>query len=198
MGNDQMLLLLVLLDLLDFKSSLKFQPSFSYRVNGVFPMNINGFSFEYYPIVTQVVRINGKDYATAYQPDFDYRIMEIYQPNLQSQMASLIHRVQHELKIKITFHKATKKEMPAPSSPKGAFDLKERPTLKTSDVARLLNVSHMTIVRWANDGTLPFQKSVKGHRRFKRSDVEKLIKGQALSPNPTITPSKSELIIGKA
>jgi len=151
-------------------------------------MNINNFSFEYYPVVTQVFRINGKDYATAYQPDFDYRIMEIYQPNLQSQMASLIHRVQHELKIKIGFFKATKKTLPPPSSPKGSFDLKERATLKTSDVARLLNVSHMTVVRWSNDGTLSFQKSLKGHRRFKRSDVEKLLAPQVPSPTPTEVP----------
>ena len=38
--------------------------------------------------------------------------------------------------------------------------------LTTKQVARLLNVSEATVKRWADDGLLPSEKTVGGHRRF--------------------------------
>ena len=157
-------------------------------------MNNNGFAPEYYPIVTQVIRMNGKVYARAYQPDFDYLVMEIYQPKLQSQMASLIYRVQSELKIKIELLKIEGKPRPSPSKPRGSFDPDTHFELSTSQVARLLNVSSMTVVRLSDGGSLPCKKTPKGFRRFKRTDIEKYLSNDTLgigdaSPTlPTVSP----------
>ena len=159
-------------------------------------MNNNGFRPELYPIITQVVRMNGKEYARAYQPDFDYLIMEIYQPKLQSQMASLIYRVQSELKIKNELLKIEVKPSPVPSHPKGAFDLDSHFELSTAEAARLLKVSSMTIVRMANDGILPCKKMSKGYRRFKRTDVDKFLSSN--DPSPTLSTSASVSLSGNS
>jgi len=159
-------------------------------------MNNNGFRPELYPIITQVVRMNGKEYARAYQPDFDYLIMEIYQPKLQSQMASLIYRVQSELKIKNELLKVEGKPSPLASHPKGAFDLDSHFEFSTAEAARLLKVSSMTIVRMANNGTLPCKKIPNGYRRFKRADVEKLLPSN--DPSPTLSTSGGAPLSGNA
>lgn len=42
-------------------------------------------------------------------------------------------------------------------------------------VARLLFVSARTVSRWADQGRIPHVVTLGGHRRFRRSDVVKLI-----------------------
>jgi excisionase family DNA binding protein len=47
--------------------------------------------------------------------------------------------------------------------------------LAPGDVARLLFVSPRTVSRWADQGRIPHVVTLGGHRRFRRSDVVKLI-----------------------
>lgn len=53
-----------------------------------------------------------------------------------------------------------------------------REYLTVSEVAELFHVSSKTVVRWANDGKLPYMATLGGHRRFPRSAVEALVEGQ--------------------
>jgi excisionase family DNA binding protein len=54
--------------------------------------------------------------------------------------------------------------------------------LTTNEVAELARVSRQTVWRWAEDGVLPTAVELpSGHRRFRRSDVEKLITPKAAS-----------------
>jgi excisionase family DNA binding protein len=46
--------------------------------------------------------------------------------------------------------------------------------LRTSEVAGLLHVSEKTVSRWAKDGKLPFTRTLGGHRRYVRADIEAL------------------------
>lgn len=46
----------------------------------------------------------------------------------------------------------------------------ERP-LTTTQVAQLLRVSASTVVSWANDGRLPYHRTLGGQRRFWRADI---------------------------
>ena len=50
------------------------------------------------------------------------------------------------------------------------------PTLRTSDVARLLNVHGNTVRRWSNKGILKaYCIGSRGDRRFKRKDINRLL-----------------------
>lgn len=40
-------------------------------------------------------------------------------------------------------------------------------------------ISISTLVRWQNEGKLPATKTLGGHRRFRRSDIEALMHEQA-------------------
>lgn len=53
-----------------------------------------------------------------------------------------------------------------------------RDYLTVSEVADLFHVSSKTVVRWANDGKLPYMATLGGHRRFPRSPIEALVAGQ--------------------
>jgi excisionase family DNA binding protein len=44
--------------------------------------------------------------------------------------------------------------------------------LMPAEVAALFHVSAKTVARWAATGKLPSQRTLGGHRRFLRSDVE--------------------------
>jgi excisionase family DNA binding protein len=48
------------------------------------------------------------------------------------------------------------------------------PFLSTSHVADLLHVSPKTIARWANDGRLPSQRTLGGHRRSPEQAIRQL------------------------
>ncbi len=45
-----------------------------------------------------------------------------------------------------------------------------------SEVAELFRVDPKTIARWANTGKIPAIRTLGGHRRFRRADVEILWK----------------------
>ena len=51
----------------------------------------------------------------------------------------------------------------------------EREYLTPGEVARALHVSPKTIIRWANEGRIPYTMTLGGHRRFQRADVEAVV-----------------------
>ena len=53
-------------------------------------------------------------------------------------------------------------------------DAEERDFLTPGQVAELLHVSPKTVSRWASQGLLPCLVTLGGHRRFRRSDVERI------------------------
>lgn len=62
-------------------------------------------------------------------------------------------------------------------SPKGcrAMTRTSRPTyLRTSEVAGLLHVSPKTVSRWAQEGKLPFLRTLGGHRRYPDNEIRAL------------------------
>lgn len=42
-------------------------------------------------------------------------------------------------------------------------------------VAQMFSVDPKTVVRWANEGKLPCFRTIGGHRRFRKADVDKLL-----------------------
>ncbi len=46
--------------------------------------------------------------------------------------------------------------------------------LSPAQVAKLFHVDPKTVARWANSGKLPALRTLGGHRRFLRKDVEAL------------------------
>lgn len=62
----------------------------------------------------------------------------------------------------------------------------KRDYLTVSEVADLFHVSAKTVVRWANDGRLPYMATLGGHRRFPRGPIEGMVAGQHRgTPGPT-------------
>lgn len=53
-----------------------------------------------------------------------------------------------------------------------------RDYMTVSEVAELFHVSSKTVVRWANDGKLPYMATLGGHRRFPRQPIEALVADQ--------------------
>ena len=64
-------------------------------------------------------------------------------------------------------------ETPMQNKPKAKRDY-----LTVSEVADLFHVSAKTVVRWANDGRLPYMATLGGHRRFPRGPIEGMVAGQ--------------------
>lgn len=54
----------------------------------------------------------------------------------------------------------------------------KRDYLTVSEVADLFHVSAKTVVRWANDGRLPYMATLGGHRRFPRGPIEAMVAAQ--------------------
>lgn len=52
---------------------------------------------------------------------------------------------------------------------------RRRDYLTVSEVAELFHVTPKTVVRWANDGRLPYMATLGGHRRFPRKHIETLV-----------------------
>jgi excisionase family DNA binding protein len=46
--------------------------------------------------------------------------------------------------------------------------------IASAEVARILHVSPKTISRWAKEGRLPFIRTLGGHRRYPKSEIEGL------------------------
>ena len=51
----------------------------------------------------------------------------------------------------------------------------KRTYLRTAEVADLLHVSPKTVSRWAQDGKLPFLRTLGGHRRYPEAEIRELI-----------------------
>lgn len=60
----------------------------------------------------------------------------------------------------------------------GKRDKPKRDYFTVSEVANLFHVSSKTVVRWANDGKLPYMATLGGHRRFPRAAIEDMAAGQ--------------------
>jgi len=55
------------------------------------------------------------------------------------------------------------------------MDMELDPLMSPEELARYLNVSYMTIIRWVKSGKIKSRKV--GHRlRFKKEDIEELLK----------------------
>ena len=51
--------------------------------------------------------------------------------------------------------------------------------LRTAQVAELLQLSPKTISRWAQEGRLPFFRTLGGHRRYPDADIRALLETQS-------------------
>ena len=51
--------------------------------------------------------------------------------------------------------------------------------LRTTQVAELLQVSPKTVSRWAQEGRLPYLRTLRGHRRYPDAEIRALL--EALS-----------------
>lgn len=68
------------------------------------------------------------------------------------------------------------------------MDLSDYEDLMTpAQVARVLALDPKTVTRWARAGTVPCITLPSGHRRFRRSDVDKL-----LGRGPAATPAQAD------
>ena len=60
--------------------------------------------------------------------------------------------------------------------------------LRTAQVAKLLHVSPTTVSRWAQEGMLPYLRTLGGHRRYPDAEIRALV--ETLSePSPAGQPS---------
>ena len=48
--------------------------------------------------------------------------------------------------------------------------------LRTAQVAELLHVSPKTVSRWAQEGRLPYVRTLGGHRRYPDAEIRELVK----------------------
>lgn len=55
---------------------------------------------------------------------------------------------------------------------------REDPLLTPGEVAKLFRVDPKTVTRWAVAGRIPSIRTPGGHRRFRESEVEALLKGE--------------------
>lgn len=56
--------------------------------------------------------------------------------------------------------------------------------ITTSDVARMLHVSPKTVSRWAKEGRLPCMRTLGGHRRYPKIEIERLALSLAVQTPP--------------
>ena len=56
--------------------------------------------------------------------------------------------------------------MPTPTEPR---------YLRTAQVAELLHVSPKTVSRWAQEGRLPYLRTLGGHRRYPDAEIRALL-----------------------
>ena len=55
--------------------------------------------------------------------------------------------------------------------------------LTPGDAAKMMGVHTMTVWRWTEEGRIPFVKTIGGHRRYYRSEIEKLLNGARIPNN---------------
>ena len=75
------------------------------------------------------------------------------------------------------------RRVPTPSEPR---------YLRTSQVAELLHVSPKTVSRWAQEGRLPYLRTLGGHRRYPDAEIRVLLatlsEPSAADPPPATSP----------
>ena len=54
--------------------------------------------------------------------------------------------------------------------------------LRTAEVADLMHVSPKTVSRWAQEGKLPFMRTLGGHRRYPDREVRALVDTLRMEP----------------
>lgn len=70
-------------------------------------------------------------------------------------------------------------------------DADESQYLTPSEVAGMLHVSPKTVSRWATQGFIPCLVTLGGHRRFRRQDVDELLRHMAGEQNAVpVRPTK--------
>jgi excisionase family DNA binding protein len=55
-------------------------------------------------------------------------------------------------------------------------DSAQREYLTPREAGQMLGVTAKTVVRWAAEGRIPSMVTLGGHRRFKRQEIEDLVK----------------------
>jgi excisionase family DNA binding protein len=63
-------------------------------------------------------------------------------------------------------HLRMERTVPAPTEPR---------YLRTAQVAELLQVSPKTVSRWAQEGRLPYLRTLGGHRRYPDAEIRALL-----------------------
>ncbi|MBV8162458.1 MAG: helix-turn-helix domain-containing protein [Acidimicrobiia bacterium] len=56
--------------------------------------------------------------------------------------------------------------------------------LRPREVAALFHVSVKTVGRWARAGELPHVLTIGGHRRFRATEIEQMLRGASRGSNP--------------
>ncbi len=69
--------------------------------------------------------------------------------------------------------------------PSGGMHMAGEEYLRAAEAAMHLNVSPKTVSRWAKEGKVRHIVTLGGHRRFPRSEIERLVRRQA-GPDTTI------------
>jgi excisionase family DNA binding protein len=133
-----------------------------------------------YPVTIRI--LNG--HIEVQVPDLGINYSEVRFDAIQSaeQLGMLVLEVIKKAKNRCVTLELQKKPIPAPSKPRGVFEVDEslqEPLLTTKQVQELLQVSHETVRRLANSGKLPSIKTQGNHRRFLKSEVNKLLQQQA-------------------
>jgi excisionase family DNA binding protein len=57
-----------------------------------------------------------------------------------------------------------------------------RPWLRTSEVARRLQVQPRTVLRWASEGRLEHRRTLGGHRRYDPELIDQLVQANTYRP----------------
>jgi excisionase family DNA binding protein len=55
--------------------------------------------------------------------------------------------------------------------------------LRSAEVAAILQVSPKTVCRWAQQGRLPYQRTLGGHRRYPEQAIRKLAASLQVEPS---------------
>ena len=63
-------------------------------------------------------------------------------------------------------------------------------TYSTHDVAKICCVTPTTVIRWIEDGLIPAFKTVGGHRRVRRGDLEKVCKERGIPVTYALYPDE--------
>jgi excisionase family DNA binding protein len=58
--------------------------------------------------------------------------------------------------------------------------------LSRAEVAEILGVSANTVARWAREGRIPCHRTLGGHRRFSRAEVEEVLR---VMQTPRVVPA---------